>query len=186
MILFENVTAGYEGHTIFQNMNLQFPDYPCIALMGPSGFGKTTLLRLLAGLMAPESGKITGNEGKISFLFQEDRLLPWETALKNVALCSDEQTAYHLLKQMEIEDVHQYPGEMSGGMQRRVAIARALAFGGELLLMDEPFKGLDEGLKKRVADVIKQHAPRIVMTTHDVQEAALMDANILHLDSLAE
>lgn len=182
MIRFDHVTAGYDGHTIFTDLNLEFPQQQCIALMGPSGMGKTTILRLIAGLMKPEKGKIEGETGKISFLFQEDRLLPWETALKNVSLCSDPATASRLLKQMEIENVHQYPGEMSGGMQRRVAIARALAFGGDLLLMDEPFKGLDEELKKRVAEVICACAPRIIMTTHDVQEAALMHAQILRLD----
>ena len=182
MIRFDHVTAGYEGHTIFTDLNLEFPQQQCIALMGPSGMGKTTILRLIAGLMKPVKGKIEGETGKISFLFQEDRLLPWETALKNVSLCSDPATASRLLKQMEIENVHQYPGEMSGGMQRRVAIARALAFGGDLLLMDEPFKGLDEELKKRVAEVICACAPRIIMTTHDVQEAALMHAQILRLD----
>ena len=184
MIRFEHVTAGYDGKIIFRNLNVQFEDNCRIALMGPSGMGKTTLLRLMAGLLEPIEGKICGmdSESKVSFLFQEDRLLPWETAKRNVALVSDDQTAEKLLALMEIENPNQYPREMSGGMQRRVAIARALAFGGDLLLMDEPFKGLDEELRARIAKVIGENAKSIIMTTHDEREAALMDATVVRID----
>jgi len=99
-----------------------------------------------------------------------------------VALVSDDQTAEKLLALMEIENPNQYPREMSGGMQRRVAIARALAFGGDLLLMDEPFKGLDEELRARVAKVIRENTKSIIMTTHDEREADLMSAKIIRID----
>lgn len=185
MIEFEHVQAGYPGKKIFNDLSLVFPQKGAIALMGPSGYGKTTLLRLAAGLIKPESGRIKGLEGKkISFLFQEDRLLPWLTAQKNVALASDEEKAACWLEQMEIENAAQYPREMSGGMQRRVALARAMAFGGDILLLDEPFKGLDEGLRARIAARIKGRFPLTILSIHDKAEAILMDAEIWDLEAL--
>lgn len=185
MIGIEKVTAGYEGKTIFCDATVLFDDHCRIALMGPSGMGKTTFLRLLAGLHKPESGKVHSGEWNkgIAFLFQEDRLLPWCTALDNVALVSDKDTAEKFLSMMEIEDKNQYPGEMSGGMQRRVAIARALAFSGDLMLMDEPFKGLDEELKERIAARISEHCGAFIMTTHDAREAALMGAKVVQIEN---
>ena len=178
-----HVTAGYPGKTIFQDLCLQLPDAGAVALMGPSGFGKTTLLRLIGGLLRPESGEITGIQGKkISFLFQEDRLLPWATAEKNVALVSDEEKARYWLSRMEIENAAQYPAQMSGGMQRRVALARAMAFGGDILILDEPFKGLDEALRERIAGLIRDVFPLTILSVHDKAEAELMGAAIIQLD----
>ena len=83
---------------------------------------------------------------------------------------------------MEIPDGSQLPREMSGGMQRRVALARAMAFGGDVLLLDEPFKGLDEALRERIAGCIKDVFPFTVLSVHDAQEAELMGARIIRLD----
>jgi len=125
--------------------------------------------RLLAGLLMPLEGTITGlSDKRISMVFQEDRLLPWCTALANVAAVSDLEAAKHWLAQMELEaEMMKYPAELSGGMQRRVAIARACAFGGDILLLDEPFKGLDEGLAGRVMERVFAAAPLTVLVTHD-------------------
>lgn len=178
-----HVTAGYPGKIVFQDLCLQLPDTGAVALMGPSGFGKTTLLRLIGGLLQPESGEITGIQGKkISFLFQEDRLLPWATAGKNVALVSNEERARYWLSQMEIENAAQYPAQMSGGMQRRVALARAMAFGGDILILDEPFKGLDEALRERIAGRIRDVFPLTILSVHDRAEAELMGADMIQLD----
>ena len=119
---------------------------------------------------------------KLSFLFQEDRLLPWVSAQKNVELVSDPEKAKHWLSQMEIQDGSQLPREMSGGMQRRLALARAMAFGGDVLLLDEPFKGLDEALRARIVGRIKGKFPLILLSVHDAQEAELMGAKIVRLD----
>ncbi len=185
MIVFSHVRAGYPGKTVFADLNLSLPEERTVALMAPSGFGKTTLLRLMAGLNRPESGSITGTEGKrIAFLFQEDRLLPWLTAAENVALVSGAEKAAHWLAALEIPDGALYPREMRGGMQRRVALARCLAFGGDILLLDEPFKGLDEALRERIARTISGQAALTVLSIHDPQEAVLMGADILRLDQL--
>ena len=87
---------------------------------------------------------------------------------------------------MEISDVTQLPREMSGGMRRRVALARAMAFGGDVLLMDEPFKGLDESLRERIAGRIKGRFPLTVLSVHDEREAELMGAEIIRLDALSQ
>lgn len=185
MISLSNVTAGYPGKTVLRNVTLSLPERGAVAIMAPSGFGKTTLLRLLAGLIKPQSGTVAGLENKkTAFLFQEDRLLPWLTAEKNVSIVCDREKARFWLGAMEIDDPGQYPHEMSGGMQRRAALARAMAFGGDLLLLDEPFKGLDEALRGRIAARIKNQFPLTVLSVHDQEEAALMGAQILHLDQI--
>ena len=183
MIRLSHVCAKYPDKTVFDDLSLTLPDTGAVALMAPSGFGKTTLLRVLAGLKSIDAGEISGLENKkISFLFQEDRLLPWVSAQKNVELVSDADTAKRWLSQMEIPDGSQLPREMSGGMQRRVALARAMAFGGDVLLLDEPFKGLDEALRERIAGRIKDMFPLTILSVHDAQEAELMGARIIRLD----
>ena len=184
MIRFSHVDAGYPNKRVFQDLSLTLPDSGAAALMAPSGYGKTTLLRLLAGLLKPEAGEITGlNFQKPAFLFQEDRLLPWLTAEKNVSLVSDIETARSWLETMEITEIAKRPHEMSGGMQRRVALARAMAYQGDFLLLDEPFKGLDEALRGRIAERIRDKAKLTVLSIHDPAEAELMGAAILRLDS---
>ena len=185
MIALSDVTAGYPGKTVLQKLTLSLSEKGAAALMAPSGFGKTTLLRVLAGLLKPESGTVSGLENKkIAFLFQEDRLLPWLTAEKNVEIVSDKEKARFWLQAMEIDAPGLYPHEMSGGMQRRVALARAMAFGGDLLLLDEPFKGLDEALRARIAARVKNQFPLTVLSIHDQEEAELMGASILRLDQM--
>jgi NitT/TauT family transport system ATP-binding protein len=183
MIRLDHVSAGYPEKEVLRGLNLALPERGAAAIMAPSGYGKTTLLRVLAGLIVPSAGKITGLSGKkLSFLFQEDRLLPWLTAEKNIALVSDAERAAYWLEKMEI-DGGQYPRAMSGGMQRRVALARAMAFGGDVLLLDEPFKGLDEALRDRIAGRIRDVFPLTVLAVHAPEEAALMGAQILRLDA---
>jgi len=179
MIRLENITAGYElQNPVLQNLTLTLPKTGIVAFTGPSGSGKTTLLRLIAGLLKPFSGTISGLEEKrISMVFQEDRLLPWCTVLQNVTCVGAEATARQCLENMELgEHLHRYPGELSGGMQRRVAIARALCFGGDVLVLDEPFKGLDPALKERIFPHIRDAAPLILLVTHDEQDVQALGA----------
>ena len=185
MIRLSHVRVQYPDKTVFNDLSLTLPDTGAVALMAPSGYGKTTLLRVLAELKSIDGGEISELENKkLSFLFQEDRLLPWVSAQKNVELVSDPEKAKHWLSQMEIQDGSQLPREMSGGMQRRVALARAMAFGGDVLLLDEPFKGLDEALRARIAGRIKGKFPLILLSVHDAQEAELIGARIVRLDEL--
>ncbi len=179
-----SVRFEYEsGCPIIDGLDLSLPLGSRMAVMGESGRGKTTLVRLMLGLARPTSGVILFEENeKPAAVFQEDRLLPWLTALQNVAIVSDTETAHGMLELMELTDAkNKRPKELSGGMQRRVAIARALAFGGNVLVLDEPFKGLDRDLKARVAGRLSDHAAfsgaTIVLITHDVTDAALCGCN---------
>ncbi len=178
MISLENVTCSYGEKTPVKDLTLTLPDTGVVGIFGPSGKGKTTILRLLAGRMEPTAGEISGLAGKrVSVVFQEDRLLPWRTALENAAIVKDgsEAQARELLAAMELAaETDKFPRELSGGMQRRVALARALNFGGDILLLDEPFKGLDAALRRRIIDRVKGSFPLILIATHDREEAELL------------
>ncbi|MBE5784533.1 MAG: ABC transporter ATP-binding protein [Clostridiales bacterium] len=178
MIRLENITCSYGEKTPVKDLTLTLPDTGVVGIFGPSGRGKTTLLRLLSGRIEPKAGEISGlTDKRVSVVFQEDRLLPWRTALENVAIVKDssEVQAKELLASMElVAETDKLPRELSGGMQRRVALARALNFGGDILLLDEPFKGLDEALRLRIIERVKGSFPLIVIATHDRAEAELL------------
>lgn len=182
-IRLDHVSAGYGGPPVLRNLSLTLPERGIVAVLGPSGRGKTTFLRLLAGLLQPSGGSITGlSDKRISMVFQEDRLLPWCTAFENVAAAADAEAAEYWLAQMELAaEAGKYPGELSGGMQRRVAIARACAFRGDILLLDEPFKGLDEALAERVMERVFAAAPLTVLVTHDAELAGKLRAETVVL-----
>ena len=181
------------GRTVLEDFSLELPERGAVCFFGPSGCGKTTLLHILAGLTRPDAGTVTGLEGKrLSMVFQEDRLLPWLTAAQNVALAlpgtgalpkrEELDAARSLLDQLGLAEAAELkPDQLSGGMQRRVAIARAFAHQGEVLVLDEPFKGLDGAVKDRV---IRQTARMkekalILFVTHDLPEAQALADRIL-------
>lgn len=186
MIETRDLTVTYGGRAVLREVDLTVPDGGHIALMGPSGCGKTTLLRVLAGLQAPDSGTVRVEPGRMSCVFQEPRLLPWRTAAENVnAVLSDRaQTmpqALAWLERLELgEAAEQYPAALSGGMQQRVAIARALAYDAPVLLLDEPFRGLDAALRARVTALIADAAAdkTLVLATHDAADAAALDCAV--------
>lgn len=174
-----NVSFSYGDREIIKDLSFSLGKNRHIAVMGESGRGKTTLLRLMTGLIEPTKGEIVRKEHeRPAVVFQENRLLPWYTALKNVEVAAGtECDAEKLLHDMELsESMMKLPKELSGGMQRRVAIARALAFEGDPLLLDEPFSGLDRDLKERIAGKILEHAgdKAILLITHDEEEAEML------------
>ena len=178
----ENLSFSYGKKTVFSKLNLQ-SDGRTICLMGKSGCGKTTLLHIIAGLLKAD-GTISGVKQPCAVLFQEDRLLPWLNAKQTVALVLDEdekEKAGSLLGKLGIEPDMEL-SKMSGGMKRRVALARALAFRSETLLLDEPFKGLDESLMKSCADLIKKEGKLTIVSTHSEKEAEALDAKIIRID----
>ncbi len=173
-ILLDNITFGYQ-FPILKNFSLTLPDEGIFCFCGPSGCGKTTLFYLLAGLRKPQSGTITGlGHRKIAMTFQENRLFPWFSAWGNIAVVSNDATAQKYLQEVGLtETAKQYPSQLSGGMQRRIAIARALAYGGDVLLLDEPFQGLDTANKLRLIPLIKAAASLVLVITHDREDLAL-------------
>lgn len=184
MIILEHISTGYaQGLDVLQDISFKMEDQGSYALMGPSGAGKTTLLRLLCSLIKPRAGRIDGLQGKrVVLQFQEDRLLSWCSVLQNVLLAMpdpDIEDAKHILHALEIDDFSAYPSNFSGGMKRRVSLARAIAFRAEILLLDEPFGGIDAALKERISPYVRQAAPLIVLSTHDPAEVKLLDAQII-------
>ncbi|MBR0026963.1 MAG: ABC transporter ATP-binding protein, partial [Clostridia bacterium] len=185
MIEIKNLSFAYPTQSVFENISLTLPEAQILALQGASGSGKTTFLRLLMGLLSPQKGEIRGLAGRrVGTVFQEDRLLPWRTVKENITLPEQDPTnpmdAEVLLERLGLSGISDaYPAELSGGMQRRVAIARALYHSSDLLLMDEPFKGLDAELRKSVMDFCRERVQQIIFITHDAEETAFMEAETL-------
>ncbi len=188
---FVHLHFAYGSLLVLEDVSLAFPEKGMVCLSGPSGCGKTTMLRLLAGLEQPRSGRIEGVAGMTTAaVFQENRLLPWMTALDNVAVVlpgdwkRNRERAEQALSEVGLaENLLAYPADLSGGMKRRVAIARALAAQADLLLLDEPFTGIDPALRDRIAALLRQQAEQalLVLVTHIEEEARLLGARILPL-----
>lgn len=149
-----------------------------VGISGPSGAGKTTLLRIIAGLEKADTGCVS-DAGKVSFCFQEPRLLPWKTALENAAIAEcKEGLAREILSALGLEkDLSAYPSDLSGGMQRRVSLARALCAEYDTLLLDEPFTGLDRKTAHIAMDAVKKYSKDkcVLLVTHDRDLLQLTD-----------
>jgi NitT/TauT family transport system ATP-binding protein len=186
----KNLNKAYNDLQVIVDFNFTFEEGKVYCLFGPSGCGKTTLLHAIAGILSLDSGSITGLENKkVAVVFQEDRLLPWFSAAENIKFVADHPLLdpEMYLKTVGLEGfTNHYPHELSGGMKRRVAIARALAFNAQLLLMDEPFKGIDEKLKKTIMEaILKAKGSRqiVIFTTHNLDEANYMADEILYFNT---
>lgn len=199
----DHIRFGYKNEpTVLKDLSLTIPAGSHLSLMGPSGKGKTTLIRIISGLQQPDSGTVRrhmadGSEGRVSFLFQEDRLLADLSAYANIrfvlhrggnaaaAGISETDLINSLLAALLLtpEDAEKPVRELSGGMQRRVAIARTLAYGGNLILLDEPFKGLDEVTRDAVIRFVRDYTQNrtVLMVTHEKAEAELFGGRVLQL-----
>lgn len=177
MIAIKDLTVVYDRKVIFDHQSFTLPDEGVVLIKGESGIGKTTFLRVLAGLTKPQQGSITGLESrKISFVFQEPRLLEYMSALQNVSLVSDMDTAKGLLEALHATDIlHQKARALSGGQQQRVSLARAFAYSKDIVLLDEPFSGLDPENKLRAAALIRT-AKLAVVVSHDPADEDLLHA----------
>ena len=185
-IRLERVSFSYGDTVVLQDVTWQLPSCGVVCLWGPSGCGKTTLLRLVAGLEKPQKGTVDG-VFRVAMAFQEDRLLPWLTALQNVTIIgADESVAHKFLQALGLtaEEMQSVPAHLSGGQQRRVALARALAADSDLLLLDEPFNGLDEDTWQNVVPLITAYAERkpVVLVTHIREQAEALGATLIPLN----
>lgn len=181
----KNVNKSYDEKLVLKDLSLMLPDKKCTVIMGASGCGKTTLLRILMGLEKADSGTINGMPKNISVVFQENRLCMEIDALTNVMLVTkDREKALLLLNQLGLGDSLNKPlNTLSGGMQRRVAIARALLAKSDLILFDEPFKGLDADTKRTVMQIVKDYIKNktSVIVTHNEDEALFFAENKFNL-----
>ncbi len=178
MIKIRNLSVRLGDKQIFQDYSIDLPNSGIVLISGESGIGKTTLLRVLCGLQKPDSGMIKGlSNRRISVVFQEPRLLNHMTAIQNAAVVSDEKTAERLLKQLNMNDAMSVrASELSGGQKQRVSLARAFAYSNDIVLLDEPFTGLDEQNKLFAAELIRT-ANLAIVVSHDPS-----DADLLHID----
>lgn len=181
MIKLENVNFSYGERRVLENFNLTVKNGERIALSGPSGIGKTTVLRLIMGLEKGQSGKIeVKKDAKISVVFQEDRLLPFKTVFQNLTLFGNEDIAAEILSGLGLGGTgDKYPTELSGGMARRVSIARALSCGGDIFIFDEPFNGIDEDNVKITSELINKYTKgkTVIMVSHNKRDIALLGAS---------
>lgn len=187
-----HLTKSYGCEKVIEDWNFTFEKGRRYALMGSSGLGKTVFLRLLMGLEQPDEGQVVfGGEAPVfSAVFQEDRLCEAYSAIGNLMAVKErlyEKTAEavrnELMQLLPEEQLTKKTGLMSGGMRRRVAIVRAMAAASEIVLLDEPFTGLDGENKARAARYIlsRQRGRTLIVVTHDKAEAALLDCTILLL-----
>ncbi len=176
-------TQGKQRKIVFEHLSLDFPMGATTAIMGPSGCGKTTCLRLLAGLISPTLGNVTCETKHISYLFQDTALLPWLTAQENINLVlSDRKKTQGIAKEWLARvglatEQNAFPRSLSGGMQQRVALARALCTDADLLLLDEPFRGLDAVLHERMLELIRtaRQGKTTIFVTHDEKDLRIAD-----------
>ncbi|MCA1441419.1 ABC transporter ATP-binding protein [Ensifer sp. IC4062] len=200
--LSKSFQIGGRSLRVLRNLNLDIRSGECLAIVGASGSGKTTLLRILAGLEAADAGKVViddqpvrgvGNERAV--IFQEPRLLPWQTVLENVAFGLEvrggharhaNERARHYLSLVGLADfADAYPKQLSGGMAQRVGIARALTVQPEILLLDEPFGALDAMTKLTMQEELERiwrdENVTMVLVTHDLEEAVYLADRVLVL-----
>ena len=199
----QNLTKRFETRKTLRDLTFDFPAGEITAIVGESGCGKTTLLRLIAGRDAPQEGSIAfvrGDDGEnarpvVSTVFQEPRLFPWLTAAQNVALAvrhlpEREQTARvaeALAAVGLLKAADKYPQELSGGMAQRTGLARALCRRPDVLLLDESFSALDALTRERVRlqflAITETRPMTVILVTHDVPEAVLLSRTVCKLEN---
>ena len=179
----ENITKSFNGKEIISEFTRDIPNGKITYIMGASGIGKTTLLRIIAGLDTDFSGNIE-KSGKIAYVFQEPRLFPALTVKENVEIVGGTNDSKDILSTVELDGCeNMMPNELSGGMKMRLSIARALYSDADIYLMDEPFSALDDETKNRIVpkifDFLK--GKTVIIVSHSLDEAASYADNTINL-----
>jgi len=185
-----HVYKNFGDKNVFTNLNLSFSEKKVTAVMGPSGSGKSTLINLMLGIYRPDYGELKGFKDKrFSVVFQEDRLLEHKNGINNILFAVrnpkvHEARAWELMMDCELsEDAYKKTRDYSGGMKRRLSLCRALISDFDVLILDEPFKGLDEALKPKIMDVVQKHSAykTVILVTHDKSEAVYFGGRIIDI-----
>ncbi len=187
-LLLHGVSINFGDRKVLDGFDLTVPAGSTLCIMGPSGCGKTTLLQIISGRLKPDTGKMSGIPEKIAYVFQEDRLCEDYSAVANIRLIlgknAPENEIRANLEELGLSDSADMPVKnLSGGMKRRVAIARAICYDADLVLLDEPFKGLDENLRRLTMDYIKRHTifKTVICVTHEPAVAEYMGGTVLNM-----
>ncbi len=198
MLSLAGVSLSFGDGPVLDAIDLTVHPGELVVILGRSGCGKTTLLRMAAGAQAPSRGLLRNGFSNTTMVFQEPRLLPWADALDNAAFglkargmgrATRRAQAEAGLRRLGFEtgDLRKRPAELSGGMQQRVAIARALAVAPDLVLMDEPFSALDVGLRQDLQGLVRTEVERartaVLFVTHDITEAVRLADRIVVLSA---
>lgn len=188
----KNISKTYGEKQVLSKLSKEFPAGETTVIMGASGCGKTTLLRILLGLEMPDNGEVIGMPEKVSVLFQEDRLREDVSAYENIALVLERKRTHaqkeaqkHRVEQeaaqvgITADDLKQNVMKLSGGMRRRIALLRALLYDADCVILDEPFKGLDATTKQIVMQYVKEKTAgkTTFLVTHDAAEADFFGGN---------
>jgi NitT/TauT family transport system ATP-binding protein len=206
ILTFEGVSTRLGGDAILEDLSFAVDEGEFLCILGPSGCGKSTSLRLVGDLLPVQAGRVRVDDKppsqawrSLAYVFQSPRLVPWRTALGNVALAMElrydgmakatmQARARELLALVGLErDVDKYPAMLSGGERQRVAIARALAVDPRIILMDEPFSALDlvtrGRLRAELVSIWQQTGKTVIFVTHDIEEALVLADRILLLSN---
>ena len=202
MVSIDAVTMSFGSFVAVENVNLTVADGEFLAIVGPTGCGKSTILNAIAGLLKPSHGTVSidgrtvnGVNDDIGYLFQQDALLPWKTALENVELgpmfkgvgaAARRESALAWLAKVGLKGFEQrYPHQLSGGQRKRVQMAQALITGPKVILMDEPFSALDihtrHLMQNELLRLWQEERRAVVMITHDLEEAIALGDRVVVL-----
>nr|WP_156421043.1 ABC transporter ATP-binding protein [Aureimonas sp. AU22]BAT29878.1 ABC transporter nucleotide-binding protein/ATPase [Aureimonas sp. AU22] len=202
MVGIENVTMAFGNFVAVENVNLQVGDGEFLAIVGPTGCGKSTILNAIAGLLKPASGTVaidgatvSGVQNEIGYLFQQDALLPWKTAFENVELglmfrrvnaAERREKAMAWLEKVGLKGFEgRYPHQLSGGQRKRVQMAQVLIMEPKVILMDEPFSALDihtrHLMQNELLRLWQEDRRAVVMITHDLEEAIALGDRVVVL-----
>jgi nitrate/nitrite transport system ATP-binding protein len=202
----KNVSKSFAGHSVLQGINLSIDKGEFVAIVGFSGAGKTTLISLVAGLLAPDSGTLTLNDLEITapgpdrgIVFQNYSLLPWLSVYENIYLAVDQvfpnwapaKKALHVERHIAMVNLtparDKRPGQLSGGMRQRVSVARALAMDPQILLLDEPLSALDAltraTLQDEISRIWQENHKTVVLITNDPDEGIYLADRIIPLSA---
>jgi len=195
----KSVRKAFDGLPVIENVSLHLAQKEFVSLLGLSGSGKSTIFNIIAGLIQPDEGKVfiegedfTGRTGRVSYMYQKDLLMPWRKIIDNVCLPliikgekrnSARETAAGYFKSFGLEGFeYKYPFQLSGGMRQRAALLRTYLFSRDIILLDEPFGGLDaitrSQMQQWLLGVLEGLNTSVLLITHDIEQAVCLSDRI--------